>query len=207
MTRTPAGAASAAPPPDVPAGAAAERAAVRRALAAIERDWHERLRRALANRLGCGEQLAAEALRFAYRQLDQCRPDAVTAAGAARLALQHAARVVGERDARRRLEARAGDAFELSLEFPHGGGRVLRRVTDPGGRRHVLRYLHPLVADCCELEPPRLVCELVPGEGREQAKAAAAVYADQLRRGTLLGRPAHVGHTRALSRRAGATPA
>ena len=102
---------------------------------------------------------------------------------------------------------READAFEASLAFPRRGGRVLRQVVDQAGRRHRVRYLHPLVADCCELEPPRLVCELVAGEGEEQARAAAAAYADQVEQGTLQGPPGEVGRTRALSRRAKVVPA
>jgi hypothetical protein len=162
----------------------------------------------LADRLGCEARLAGEALWFAYRQLlEQGDPSAATPAGAVRLAFQHAARVLAERDARTAGEETEGDAFARSLGFPREGGRVLARVKAPDGRRHVMRYLHPLVADCCELEPPRLVCELIVGEGEEQARAAASAYADQLRSGKLLGRPARVGETRALSRRAGTTPA
>lgn len=212
MTRTAMAAAPAATPsnPRPAPGAgrrAADRAGTRCAVAAVERDWHDRLQQAIARRLGCRDRLADEALRFAYRQLiEQGDPAAATAAAAVRLAFQHAARVLCDRDARR-AAGEEDDAFARSLEFPPGQGKVLATVTDPDGRQHKLRYLHPLVADCCELEPPRLVCELVAGEREEQAAAAAAAYADQLAAGKLLGRPAPVGETRALSRRAGTTPA
>ena len=210
MTPTAAGAARAAlpPPPDEATDLAAlpvDRDATRLALDDAEADWHARLRTGLAARLDCDERLADEALRFAYRQLlEQGIPEQATAAAAARIAFQHAARASAEQEARQDGEP---DAFAQSLAFPPGEGKLLRTVTDPDGRQHKLRYLHPLVADCCELTAPRLVCELIDGEGEPQARAAAGAYADQLKQGGLLGPSGEVGQTRAASRRAGVTPA
>ena len=212
MTPTAAGAATAALPPEPTpgtdiAGLPVDRGATRLALEDLEHEWHDRLRTALAARLDCGEQLADEALRFAYRQLlEQGIPEAATAATAVRLAFQHAARATAEREADEAGDE-AADALAQSLAFPAGAGQLLATVQDPDGRQHKLRYLHPLVADCCELTPPRLVCELAKGEGREQAEAAARAYADQVEQGNLLGPPGEVGQTRAATRRVGVVPA